>query len=606
MFLRETNRRKNGKDHRYYSVVENRRVRDGRTVQKTLLYLGEINDSQKAGWVRAIDVVEGRQTHQMSLFPEDRPVPEGVGDAVQLRMEQLELCRPRQWGACWLACILWDMLGLTEFWRDRLPASRKGTRWSHVLQTLVIYRLIDPGSEWHLHRYWFDHSAMGDLLGEDFRLAQKDTLYRCHDRLAQHKEALFVHLRGKWEDLFRTSFDVLLYDLTSTYFESNPPFEGKRRFGYSRDKRHDCVQVVIALVITPEGFPLSYEVMPGNTQDRQTLRGMLGQIASQYGEARRVWIMDRGIPTEEVLQEMREAKVPVSYLVGTPRGHLTRHEAELSQKPWKAVRETVRVKLLPKDGEVYILAESRDRRLKERGIRLRKLRRFLSRMRELRDQKRIDRDTLLKKMGAAEKEAGRFARLLEVRIPHTGEPINEQTFFWRLDRKKYSRLRHRDGRYLLRSNQTAADPAELWQQYMVLTEVEEAFRNLKGDLALRPIFHQKEERIEAHIFVAFLAYCLHVTLRQRAQARAPGLTPRSILEQLKKVQMIDVHIPTTDGRELRMARYTKPDPAQQLVLTQLKLHLPAQPPPQITAHSLAACGEDLAVTRADSKRLMKK
>jgi transposase len=447
----------------------------------------------------------------------------------------------------------------------------------------VSYRFIDPGSEWRLHRYWYDQSAMGDLLGEDFSIAEKDTLYRCHDRLLKHKDELFEHLRGKWEDLFGTRFDVLLYDLTSTYFESDPPFGDKRQFGYSRDKRSDCVQVVLALVVTPEGFPLAYEVLPGNTQDRQTLRGMLRKISERYGEAERVWVMDRGIPTEEVLKEMRAAPVPVRYLVGTPRGHLTRYEQELSYRPWEVVRENVRVKFLARENEVYILAESQDRRLKERGIRLRKMRRLLSRLAELRNQKTIDRDQLLKKIGAAEKEAGRFARLLEMRIPAVGQPINEKTFSWKLNREKYRRTRSRDGRYLLRSNQAASDPAVLWKQYMVLTEVEEAFRNLKGDLAIRPIHHQLERRMEAHIFVAFLAYCLHVTLRQMARAHAPGLTPRSILEQMKAIQMIDVHVPTTDGRELRMSRYTKPDRAQQLLLAQLKVQLPPQPPPQISA-----------------------
>ena len=583
MFLRETNRYKDGKDHRYYSVVENRRVRDGRTVQKTVLYLGEINDTQKAGWVRAIEVLEGGQRRQLALFAQDRSAPEGVENSVRLRMDQLELRRPRQWGACWLSSVLWEMLGLGGFWRGRLTASRKGTRWRNVLQTLVSYRLIDPGSEWRLHRYWYDQSAMGDLLGEDFSIAEKDTLYRCHDRLLKHKDELFEHLKGKWEDLFGTRFDVLLYDLTSTYFESDPPFGDKRQFGYSRDKRSDCVQVVIALVVTPEGFPLAYEVLPGNTQDKQTLRWMLRKIAERYGEAERVWVMDRGIPTEEVLEQMRGAHVPVRYLVGTPRGHLTRYEAELSRRPWEVVRENVRVKFLARENEVYILAESQDRRLKERGIRLRKMRRLLSRLAELRNQKTIDRDQLLKKIGAAEKEAGRFARLLEMRIPAVGEPINEKTFSWRLNREKYRRIRSRDGRYLLRSNQAASDPAVLWKQYMVLTEVEEAFRNLKGDLAIRPIHHQLERRMEAHIFVAFLAYCLHVTLRQMARAHAPGLTPRSILEQMKAIQMIDVHVPTTDGRELRMSRYTKPDRAQQLLLAQLKVQLPPQPPPQISA-----------------------
>jgi transposase len=604
MFLRDTNRHKDGKDHRYYSVVDTCRVRDGRTVQKTLLYLGEINDSQKAAWVRTIEVVEGREKRPIALFPEDRDIPAGVDNGLKLRMEGLELCRPRQWGACWLACVLWDRLGLSEFWRQRLPPSRKGTQWRQVLQALVSYRLIDPGSEWRLHRYWYEKSAMGDLLAADFSLAQKDTLYRCHDKLLAHKDELFKHLRAKWEDLFGARFDVLLYDLTSTYFESDPPFEGKRQFGHSRDKRSDCVQVLIALIVTPEGLPLAYEVLPGNTQDKQTLRGMLDRIAERYGQAERVWLMDRGIPTEEVLQQMREAPVPVRYLVGTPRGHLTRYEAELSTKPWEEVRDAVRVKLLVKEQEVYILAESRDRRLKERGIRLRKLRAFVERLEALRSQKTIDRDKLLKKLGAAEKDAGRFARLLDVVLPAEDQPIHPRTFHWKLNHGRYRQVRRRDGQYLLRTNQTAGDPNELWQQYMILTEVEEAFRNLKGDLAIRPIHHQLESRIEAHIFIAFIAYCLHVTLRQLARAHAHGLTPRSILEQMKAIQMIDVHIPTTDDRVLKMSRYTKPEKTQQLLLTQLQLRLPAQSLPEIAASALNACSEDLSRTPSDFRGIL--
>jgi transposase len=593
MFLRSTNRKKDGKDHRYYSVVENRRLRNGKRVQRTLLYLGEINDSQQAAWTKAIDVIDGCRHRQASLFPEDRQIPDGVPNGLQLQMSRLELCRPRQWGACWLASVLWDILGLTEFWRERLPPSRKGIEWRHVLQTLVSYRLIDPGSEWRLHRYWYDHSAMGDLLGEDFSIAQKDTLYRCHDKLLSHKDDLFRHLRDKWEDLFDAKFEVLLYDVTSTYFESDPPFADKRKFGYSRDKRSDCVQVVIALVVTTEGFPLAYEVMAGNTQDKTTLRTMLEKIAECYGQAERIWVMDRGIPTEEVLEEMRRAQVPVGYLVGTPRGRLTRYEKELMERPWERVREGVRVKLLPKDGEVYILARSERRMLKERAIRHRQLRRLLDRLGELRQQKTIDRDSLLIKLGEAKKEAGRTFRLLDIRLPQADQPVNAQTFRWKINRDKYRRSYLRDGCYLLRSNQISTEPAKLWKQYMVLTEVEEAFRNLKGDLAIRPVHHQRESRIEAHIFIAFIAYCLHVTLKQLARRHAPGRTPRAILEQMKTIQMIDVHIPTTDGRMLKMSRYTRPEKAQQLLLARLQLTLPAQPPPEISRRQIGGCGEDL-------------
>ena len=577
MFLRATHRRKDGKEHRYWSIVENRRVRGGRTVQKTVLYLGEINDTQQAGWCRTIEALEGKHRIQLSLFPEDRCPPQECR-AVQVRMDRLELLRPRQWGACWLSLEVWAQVGLEGFWQDRLPPSREGTRWLNVLKTLACYRLIDPGSEWRLHRYWFDHSAMADLLGEDFGIAEKDTLYRCLDKLVEHKTALFSHLKERWAALFDVQYDVLLYDLTSTYFESNPPFaEGdKRKFGHSRDKRSDCVQVVVALIVTPEGFPLAYEVLAGNTSDKTTLRGFLQRIEAQYGKASRIWVMDRGIPTEAALKEMRASEPPVQYLVGTPKGRLSRLEERLTGLPWRQVREGVEVKLLPQDGELYVLAQSRDRVNKERAMRQRQLKNLWKRLKQLGGMK-LKRDVLLLKLGAARQMSPSAWRLVEISVPSAGESLR-----FALKKDRLRETRRREGRYLLRTNLTDTDPARLWMFYTQLTHVEEAFRNLKGDLAIRPIYHRNEGRIEAHIFVAFLAYCLHVTLAQRMKAHAPGLTPRSVLEQMKAVQMLDVRVPTTDGRWLHMSRYTQPDKTQQLLLAQLGLHLPPQPPPKIT------------------------
>jgi hypothetical protein len=367
MFLRSKTRKKDGKEHRYWSVVENRRVADGRVVQRQVLYLGEINDAQQAAWCRSIAVFDEDRasTAQVALFPEDRPAPELACAVVQVKLSGLQLRRPRQWGACWLACELWEQRQLDAFWQSRLPPSRKGTRWLNVLKTLVAYRLIDPGSEWRLHRQWYERSAMGDLLGEDFAIAASHTLYRCLDRLLAHQRALFSYLQERWRDLFEARFEVLLYDLTSTYFECDPPEYGKRKHGYSRDHRPDCVQVVIALIVTPDGFPLAYEVLPGNTLDKQTLRDFLAKIETQYGKADRVWVMDRGIPTEETLALMRDADPPVRYLVGTPKGRLSALEKSFLAQPWTSVREQVTVKLLNKDGETYVLALSAGRRDKE-------------------------------------------------------------------------------------------------------------------------------------------------------------------------------------------------------------------------------------------------
>jgi transposase len=584
-FLHCHHRFKNGKDHCYWSIAEKVRTRRG-WVQRHLLYLGEINDSQKAAWTKVTEVFDPsrQQTRELALYPADRAVPAHATDyGVQVRLDQFALRRPRQWGACWVGCRVWDQLQLDEFWRARLPDSREGTCWRHVLATLTVYRLIDPGSEWRLHRQWFANSAMADLLGEDFGLAQKDNLYRCLDQVLEHRPALFQHLRRRWEDLFGAKFEVLLYDLTSTYFESAPPFPAgdKRQHGYSRDKRPDCVQVVIALVVTPAGFPLAYEVLAGHTADKTTLRDFLDKIEKLHGKAERVWVMDRGIPTEEVLAEMRAADPPVHYLVGTPKGRLSRYEKELLEQPWQTVREGVQVKLLSQEGELYVLAESKDRVNKERAMRRRQLKGLVQRLKDL-ARMELTRDQLLLKLGAAKNQFPAAWRLVTLEVPDPEAPRRSPPFTFALRRDKLRQVRRREGRYLLRSNLSAQAPEKLWQFYIQLTQVEAAFKDLKDDLSLRPIFHSAEQRIEAHIFVSFLAYCLHVSLRACLRPLAPGLTPRSLLEKFAAIQMLDVHFPTNDGRELVFCRYTQPEHDHKMILAQLGWDLPPQSPPRIT------------------------
>ena len=389
---------------------------------------------------------------------------------------------------------------------------------------------------------------------------------------------LFAHLRGRWSDLFGAKFGVLLYDLTSTYFECDVPEDEKdpRRFGYSRDKRSDCVQVVVALVVTPEGLPLAYEMFPGNTADKTTLRDMLALIQKRYGQAERIWVMDRGIPTEAVLEELRQKDTKVSYLVGTPKGKLTQLEKELAQKPWQEVRPQLRVKLLPQEGEVYVLAESGARTDKERAMRQRKLRALWQRLGEIQTQD-LTRDQRLVKLGAARDRAGRaVAGLVQTAVDSEGQ------LTFTLDRARLRTVRSREGRYLLRTNLSADHPELLWRCYMQLVFVEEAFRTLKGDLGLRPIYHHKAERIEAHLFVAFLAYCLSITLRQRLKALAGGLMPRVVFEKLSGLQLLDVRVPTTDGRELLLVRRTEAERDVALLLARLQLTLPPQPPPRIS------------------------
>lgn len=438
---------------------------------------------------------------------------------MQVQLSQLQLSRPRSWGAGGLGDQLWRELQLDTFFAARLGRSREGTDWEKVLRLLTLYRLLSPGSEWRLHRHWFNTTACADLLGADERLAQDDTLYRGLDGLLEHKDALFAHLRARWSDLFSAKFDVLLYDLTSTYFECDVPEHESdpRRFGYSRDKCSDCVQVIVALVVTPAGLPLAYEMFPGNTADKTTLRGMLNLIQQRYGTAQRTWVMDRGIPTEAVLEELRAAENQVSYLVGTPKGRLTQLEKKLVDQPWQQVREQLRVKLLPQDGETYVLAESGARTQKERAMRRRKLKALWQRLQEIQQQD-LTRDERLEKLGGARDRAGRAVAALGTTTVDAGGQLT-----FTLDRKKLRTARRREGRYLLRTNLSADNPELLWRCYMQL-----------------------------------------------------------VFEKLATLQLVDVRVPTTDGRELVLVRRTEPEKDVALLLTRLKLELPPQPPPRIT------------------------
>lgn len=584
MFLRSTSRKKDGKQHRYFSVVENRRLSCGKTAQRTVLYLGEINDKQELAWRKSLEVFDEDRlcSRTLSLFPEDRALPADAIDSLQVRLSGLQLRRPRAFGNCWLACELWHQLGLEEFWRERLEQGRETVNWDKVLQLLVVNRLIDPGSEFRVHRRWFLDTAMEELLNVDFAVAQKDRLYRCLDRLLAHKQDLFVWLRQKWADLFRADFEVLLYDLTSTYFEGAMERNPKAKRGYSRDGRPDCLQVVIALVVTTDGFPLAYEVMNGNTTDCTTLRGFLDKIETTYGKAKRMWVMDRGIPTEAILAEMRDPAREVSYLVGTPKGKIKQHEKLWLDLPWQKVRDSVDVKLYEQDGELYVLAKSEGRQAKEMAMRRKRLARLLRKLRAMR-RGLPSRDQLLLRIGAAKAEAGRAFGYVTLQMPDAEQPVTRDSFSFRVDKEKLKQAELRDGYYLLRSNLTDGDPAVLWSRYVQLTQIEAVFRSLKSELGIRPIYHQLEQRVDAHILIAFLAYCLQVTLKNRLLSHAPGLTPTAVLEKLAAVQMIDVHIPTTDGRWLILPRYTQPEVEVRMILNRLKLELPAQPPPRITA-----------------------
>jgi transposase len=582
MFLRSTNRKKDGKDHRYFSIVENRRLLGGKTTQRTVLYLGEINDQQQTAWRKTLEVFDENEQRYatVSLFPDDQPIPADAVDSLQVRLSGLELRRPRGFGNCWLGCELWHQLGLDEFWRQRLPEAREKVSWEKVLQLLVVNRLLDPGSEFQVHRQWFVDSAMDELLEEDFAVAGKDRLYRCLDRVLEHKRELFVWLKQKWADLFQADFEVLLYDLTSTYFEGEMEQNPKARRGYSRDGRPDCLQLVIALVVTTDGFPLAYEVMNGNTSERTTLRTFLDDIEKTYGKAKRTWVMDRGIPSEAILKEMRQPEQETFYLVGTPKGKINQHEKKWLDLPWQKVRDSVQVKLYQDDGELYVLAKSEGRQAKEIAIRRKRLVRLLRKLRVMR-KSLPKRDQLLLRIGAAKKEAGRAFGFVKIRLPQTGDAVTRETFWFQTDKAKLKAAEQRDGHYLLRSNLTAEDPAVLWTRYVQLTQIESVFRCLKSELSIRPIHHQLEHRADAHVLIAFLAYCLQVTLKNRLMIHASGLTPASVFEKMATIQMVEVWIPMLDGRWLMLPRYTQPEKDVQAMLNKLDITLPCQPPPRI-------------------------
>jgi transposase len=597
MFLRCHSRKKNGKLHHYWSVVESRRIEGGRPAQRQVLYLGEIDGRQEAAWRRSIEVFdeEKQDYRQLALFPSDQPLPAQEANGLSLRPTEMRLLRPRSFGDCWLSCLLWEELGLSSFWNQKLAADRGGVPWAKVLQLLAVNRLCDPGSEFAIHRQWFLGSAMDELLQVDFAVAEKDRLYRCLDRILPHKDELCQHLVERWKTLFDARFDILLYDLTSTYFEGSCAEIPKAKHGYSRDGRPDCRQVVIALVVTADGLPLAYEVLAGNTADKTTLKQFLEKIQKMYGKARRVWVMDRGIPTQAMLEEMRQQEV--AYLVGTPKALLSKLEKELLDKPWEQVHEGMAVKLLEQEGELYVLARSGDRQKKENAIRRRKLKALVHGLNRLK-RRSIGRDQLLERVAVLRKEAGRVAAFIEIAKPRANEPVNRQTFVCRLDRAAWKQALERDGCYILRGHIPWEDfPTDmekrapvLWGWYMQLVQVEEAFRTLKSDLDLRPIFHQVEKRVEGHILVAFMGYCLTVSLRMKLRRHAPGLTPRAVLQSLSAIQMVEVQIPTTDGRTLVLERHTEPQAEQALLLAKLKLQLPPQPPPRVRSGQIELPG----------------
>jgi transposase len=577
MYLKRRTRTKDGKTHVYYSIAESLRVSGERVVQRQILHLGELNTTQLEGWQHTLEVLhEDGQSRQLRLFSDrDGPVPADP-DVVEVRLSSLRVKTPRRWGDCWAGCQLWTELKLGAFWAEALAQQAGDLPWAKVLELLVVNRLLEPRSELFVHEKWFPQTAMEVLLDTDALVADKDRLYRCLDRLPAHKAALEKHLATRWQDLFGASFQVLLYDLTSTYWEGEVEGSAWARRGYSRDHRPDCKQLVIALIVTPEGMPLSYELFAGNRLDRTTLEAILQAVERKYGKAQRVWVFDRGVVSEENLERLRAHGA--HYLVGTPKSQLQEYEQKLVDGPWQRASAEVEVQLVEESQEVYVLCRSAGRRAKERAMRQRWLRRLIGDLRALARRVRTGR---LKRAALIERQLGRLAERHPQAWRWAQVHWQGRRLWWEWDRTKFQRAVQAEGAYLLRAHWTEKDPAKLWATYTQLAEAEAAFRTLKSEIEVRPIWHRRDQRVEAHVLVAFLGYCLWVCLKQKAKKVSPSLTPWQILDQLRRIQFVQVWFELKDGRQMCLPRITQAEPAQALLLAQLGWSLPPQPPPRI-------------------------
>jgi transposase len=575
MYLRELRPKKDGKEHSYWSLVETVRTPEGPR-QRTLCYLGELNTSAQARWQKTIAVFnEQGESRQLKLFPSGVEPPENDPNVARVLLNKVRLERARQFGPCFLALELWQRLELGKFWEGLLDDQPADVPWSRVAAVLAINRLCAPGSELAIEERWYPTTALDDLLTIPEGSLNDTRLYRCLDRLLPHKTKLERHLRERYGELFGAEFDVLLYDLTSSYVEGAGEKDPMLQRGYSRDHRPDCKQVVIALIVNAEGFPLSYETFDGNRADVSTLEAVMRMVERKYGRARRVWVFDRGIVSEENLAALRRRNG--QYLVGTPRAKLKQFEAELLAGGWEQVRDDVEVKrvAMPGGEETYVLCRTTARREKEKAMRKRFSARIEKALQQLAQRvasgKLKDRGKIERRLGRIEARYPSVADLYQMQLVETEGRLRVD---WPMLPERRTWQETREGAYLLRTNLPAESAAELWTKYMQLTEAEAAFRALKSALSIRPLFHQLEPRVKAHILVAFLGYALWVTLKHLLQRKQSPLTPARVLTLLATVQSADIVLPTTDGREIRLRRVTTPSPEQNAVLQLLGITLP--------------------------------
>jgi transposase len=575
MFLRTHRRFKDGKDHTYWSLCETVRTPEGPR-QRILCYLGELNGRQEARWRKTIQVFnhEGEEK-QLSLFPSDHPSPEDDPNVVKIRLDRVAWERPRECGNVVMGLELWKRLEMDQFWEKALDEEPADIRWSSVAAILAVNRLLAPRSELSIEERWYTQTALDDLLGVPEEKVNTDRLYRALDLMLPHKEALEKHLRMKYGELFGADFELLLYDLTSTYFEGEAKANPQAQRGYSRDHRPDCKQVIIALVVSEEGFPIAYEVFDGNRPDVTTLEEILEAVETKYGKFRRIWVFDRGIVSEENLEILR--KHGGQYLVGTPRSALRRFEKELLVEGWQEVREDVEVKLIsiPGDEETYVLCRSTGRKEKESAIHVRqiqRLERHLGKLSVRISQGQIKDDVKIqRRIGAILARHPQVADLYEVGMERSSGKLS---LVWEKVKAKSQWAKLREGHYLLRTNLKEENPQKLWEKYMQLVEAEAAFRALKSELAIRPIWHHKESRVQAHILVAFLGYALWVTLKHSLKRAGLALSPMKALHVAGKVQSGDILLETTDGRTLRLRRISRLDQGASELFRALKIQIP--------------------------------
>src|SRR3989454_3303875 len=574
MFLRKLRVDKDGKEHGYWSLVETVRTADGPR-QRTLCYLGELNGSAHARWQKTVEVFnEQGESTQLKLFPSEVEAPDDPNIA-RVLVKKVRVERTRRFGDGYLGLELWKRLGLDEFFAQHLDGDAADVAWSRVAAILAINRLCAPGSELAVEQHWYPSTTLDDLLHIGKGKINDTRLYRCLDRLLPLKTKIEQHLKQRYGELFQAEFDVLLYDLTSTYVEGAAEDNPLMRRGYSRDHRPDCEQLVLALIVNPDGFPFSYEVFDGNRADVTTVEATLRTVERKHGKARRVWIFDRGVVSEENLVAIR--KRGGEYLVGTTRSKLKQFEAELLKDDFEKIRPDVEVKHIPIAGgeETYILCRTLGRKEKEKAIRSRfvaKIEKALTGLeKRIAEGKLKDRFKMERNLGRIQASHPPVADLYEMAIKDSKEGAR---LVWRQKPERQQWLEAREGAYLLRTNLTGHSVADLWKKYMQLTEVEAAFRTLKSELAIRPLFHQLEKRVKAHVLVAFLGYALLVTLKHLLKRGGSEYSPANVLKRLAEVYSVDIVLPTIEGREIWLRRITKLDDEQQRILYQLQLQLP--------------------------------